>query len=645
MYVDGVLNDQFATTFTTKANDLVFGNSNSLNSSWNGSIDDVKIWDIAKTDFKDRFVNVDLSVAQLNLVAYYPFDENTGTKVVDRSVNTNDGDIIGGATFVRSMSPAQPFVTTWVTTDGQLTIPTTGTGYNYDITWTNLTTATIGDGSITGQSSDYTITGLTNGDRYQIEILGAFPRIYLNDAGDKSKIQTIEQWGDIAWSSMSQAFYGCSVLAYNAFDAPDLTSVTDMARMFNGCNSFNGDLSNWDVSNVQNFEDMFYSANIFDGDITTWNTVGATNFGGMFFGCSSFNQDIGGWNVAGVTDMPQMLDGALSFNQDLGAWDIGSIVGMSLMLNNTAMSIANYDATLVGWADDLSVTQTIPNGVTFGAAGVQYSDNGAEARNTLTNTYTWTINDGGQFLPTNLTDSLALVSLYDATNGDSWNSNNNWKIGSVNTWFGVSVENGRVTGLYLAGNNLQGTIPVEIGNLAFLNNIELAANQLTGTIPAEIGNLALLTDLYLYSNQLTGTIPVELGNLTSLLTLDIGGNQLTGTIPVEFGSLTSLIYLGLYSNQLTGTIPVELGSLTSLITLDLGGNQLTGTIPSTFASLDALLNLSSGSNSLSGNLPTVLGDMSALQSLNLAYNQFSGSIPLELFSATNLQVLRLLVTK
>ncbi len=41
--------------------------------------------------------------------------------------------------------------------------------------------------------------------------------------------------------------------------------------MFRGAASFNGDISDWDVSNVTNSEEMFNYANSFNGDISNWN--------------------------------------------------------------------------------------------------------------------------------------------------------------------------------------------------------------------------------------------------------------------------------------------------------------------------------------------------------------------------------------
>ena len=43
-----------------------------------------------------------------------------------------------------------------------------------------------------------------------------------------------------------------------------------MSQMFYEA-KFNGDISNWDVSNVVNIHGMFYLSN-FGGDISNWNT-------------------------------------------------------------------------------------------------------------------------------------------------------------------------------------------------------------------------------------------------------------------------------------------------------------------------------------------------------------------------------------
>ena len=265
------------------------------------------------------------------------------------------------------------------------------------------------------------------------------------------------------------------------------------------------------------------------------------------------------------------------------------------------------------------------------------------------------------------TDRAALVALYNATDGANWLNNDNWLSNApIGEWHGVTTDSdGRVTRLWLARNQLTGSIPAELGNLANLTQLvldinqltggipaelgdltnlerlKLSFNELTGGIPAELGSLTNLEELYLAGNQLTGGIPAELGDLTYLRWLDLAGNQLTGEIPAELGSLTNLKRLFLNTNQLTGGIPAELGSLTNLEWLQLQYNQLTGEIPAELGSLTNLKELWLGDNRLTGEIPAELGNLTNLAVLALFDNQLTGEIPAWLGSLTNLKELRL----
>lgn len=77
-------------------------------------------------------------------------------------------------------------------------------------------------------------------------------------------------------------------------------------------------------------------------------------------------------------------------------------------------------------------------------------------------------------------DSLALVAIFDATDGPNWSNRLNWKVGKVNTWDRVTVAANRVTGLNLSSNNLTGIIPSDIGLLDGLVDLNLSYNNLSG---------------------------------------------------------------------------------------------------------------------------------------------------------------------
>ena len=241
-----------------------------------------------------------------------------------------------------------PFITTWKTdnsgtsNDDQITIPTTGTGYDYTINW--------GDGnSDTNVSGDITHTYASAG-TYTVEISGDFPRIYFNNTGDKDKILTIEQWGDIDWTSMQSAFYGCSNLAIAAADAPDLSNsnVSGIANFNMGlafkASGISADLNHWDVSNVFDMTQTFAEATNFNGDITSWDVSGATQTVEMFSGATLFNQPIGNWDVSNVQTMNSMFRES-NFNQDISDWDVGQVSNFNLMFRDNAV----FNQDISGW--------------------------------------------------------------------------------------------------------------------------------------------------------------------------------------------------------------------------------------------------------------------------------------------------------
>lgn len=160
---------------------------------------------------------------------------------------------------------------------------------------------------------------------------------------------------------------------------------------------------------------------------------------------------------------------------------------------------------------------------------------------------------------TDTADRATLIAFYNATGGPNWGDRTNWHTPeSIRNWEGVSTNSaGFVTELSLSENNLSGTLPPVLGDLAQLRRLVLTDNRLTGPIPPELGQLSQLTRLDLHRNRLNGTIPTELGALPRLDSLLLFGNELSGTIPAELGTLSTLRRLSLSENQLSGSIPPE----------------------------------------------------------------------------------------
>lgn len=110
-------------------------------------------------------------------------------------------------------------------------------------------------------------------------------------------------------------------------------------------------------------------------------------------------------------------------------------------------------------------------------------------------------------------DRDALLALYDSTGGGGWTRSDNWDTSApLGDWHGVTTDaTGRVTELWLQGNNLRGTIPAAVGGLTQLVVLALFREPgLTGPIPPELGSLSSLVELQLTENRLTGPIPTEL---------------------------------------------------------------------------------------------------------------------------------------
>ena len=235
----------------------------------------------------------------------------------------------------------------------------------------------------------------------------------------------------------------------------------------------------------------------------------------------------------------------------------------------------------------------------------------------------------GDFTLTIIRPELAaLHALYNATGGANWTNSGNWLSDApLSDWHGIKTDDdGRVTEIYLIGNNLSGQIPAALGKLNHLEGLYLARNDLSGSIPTELGDLSSLRTLMLFDNELTGTIPNQLGNLGYLEEIHLGRNQLSGRIPTQLGNLENLRRLHLTVNELSGSIPASLGNLTNLRQLSIAANDLTGSIPAEIADLTELTHIYLWGNDLfASSFISNLDNLTNLQWLDIGGNQLDGA--------------------
>ena len=86
----------------------------------------------------------------------------------------------------------------------------------------------------------------------------------------------------------------------------DTSAIKNMRELFSKFKTFNGDISEWDVSNVTDMAGMFNGSD-FDGDISKWDVSNVKDMTYMFRS-SRFSGDISGWNVDKVEYFFPMFD-------------------------------------------------------------------------------------------------------------------------------------------------------------------------------------------------------------------------------------------------------------------------------------------------------------------------------------------------
>ncbi|QCD94834.1 LRR receptor-like serine/threonine-protein kinase FLS2 [Vigna unguiculata] len=181
-------------------------------------------------------------------------------------------------------------------------------------------------------------------------------------------------------------------------------------------------------------------------------------------------------------------------------------------------------------------------------------------------------------------------------------------------------------------NFFEGQIPDGFRNLTLLENLDLDENSFSSFTPLLFYNsFAHLKFLDLSSNNLQGTIPDDLGNVTSLVTLDLSYNQLEGPVPTSFGYLCNLRAIYFSHLKLNQRINEIVDIITPCIshglrTLEVQSSQLSGNLPLSLGKLSSLESLSLSNNQLSGNPFESLGPLSKLSYLDIGYNNFEGVV-------------------
>ncbi|MGJ8691859.1 MAG: immunoglobulin-like domain-containing protein [Thalassotalea sp.] len=298
------------------------------------------------------------------------FDVNTaGTYTVTYSVtdaDANTTDEVRTVVIVEA-ADARPFkftIDTAITgtspsTDFFLSTADAALTYDFTVDW--------GDSTIQSNVTDPAIThSYATAGTYTISITGDFHHFLTTDI---AKVVSIQQWGDIKWSSFRGSLENSAVLTDFPTDIPDFTA-------FVGTNSLQNAFKN----------------SLFNHDVSLWDLGNSTNLLSMFHNATEFNQDLSKWDVSLITNFKWMFNGATNFNQDLSNWDFTSYASGVGTFNNSGISVANWDALLISL--EAQATAKAITDKKFQGSGLFHSSAATNAI-TVLEAAGWTVTDSG----------------------------------------------------------------------------------------------------------------------------------------------------------------------------------------------------------------------------------------------------------
>ena len=287
-----------------------------------------------------------------------------------------------------------------------------GGTYNFTVVWGDGGSDTITAFDDAAANHSYAGAGT-----YNVEITGVITGWRFNNAGDKTLIYDISEFGPLDLGNLNGYFFGCTNLTISATDELDLTgttnmesmfrfcsslttaptmllwdtsAVTNMTYMFSGCTNFNQSVSNFNTALVTNIRYMFSDCTNFNQSVSNFNTALVTNMIAMFNGCVPFNQSVSNFNTVLVTNMSAMFQGCTNFNQSVANFNIAKVVTMTNMFYlANALSTANYDALLIAWEAQVEK----PNVVFHAGDAVMTLGGAAEAARNALVANGWTITD------------------------------------------------------------------------------------------------------------------------------------------------------------------------------------------------------------------------------------------------------------
>lgn len=298
------------------------------------------------------------------------------------------------------------------------------------------------------------------------------------------------------------------------------------------------------VGNLINLQSLDISDNQFNGlpNLSLISTLTTLNLDSNAFEFGDLESQIGISNLT-YSNQSQIMQGYDSIIQ------MGQAITLSVSTSGTANSYQWYkDSTQIpgATASSLPITTVEPY-----HAGIYH----VEVASSKVPELIISSNNFRLKFDAHTIDSLALVNIYDSMGGTGWTNQTNWLSGNLNTWYGITVRNGRVTKIDLSNNNLIGDIPKKLlpdSIFTAVDTLILANNNITGPLP-KIYDLQSLVYLDVSGNRIE-TIPNNIKtNIPSINTLKVENNRL------QFGPIENNLAITnfTYAPQDSVAVPAE----------------------------------------------------------------------------------------
>lgn len=266
--------------------------------------------------------------------------------------------------------------------DFVMTVETTAPSETFTLPCKNVGTydATIdwGDGtssSVTAFDDADLVHTYVSAGVHTIRVSGTLPSVFFNNGGDRLKVRTVEQVGDVGWLALDNAWYGCEGMTkFHSGAVCETGLVTSLLRAWTNTTAMSDlNVSTMNTSSVTQMNSIFFgSADLSGAGFNNWDTSSVTNMGDAFRNTTANT-------IAGVS-----------------AWDITALSSSNSLIrfmSGSGASTAEYDALLIAWEAQVGVLAQVS--ADFGVS--QYTSGGAAeaARTSLINDDGWTISDGG----------------------------------------------------------------------------------------------------------------------------------------------------------------------------------------------------------------------------------------------------------